>query len=174
MDAFKKVVYLGLWKPEHARRSMPVFCEITWTQKEKGMELSIHGSINPNSAGNAYSCGQIDMSLKGHVRRFTALGKGWNYGKIHHFLNLWGEWHLNAMRAGTVAQTQALKVKRLAEPDWNRMGDFKETCAFLESQGLQPDNGYSYGSQWLHEEVPEEVIQWLHALPESERVPAWV
>lgn len=34
--------------------------------------------------------------------------------------------------------------------------------------------GYKYGSAWLHEEVPADVIAELAALPESSTKPAWV
>lgn len=33
---------------------------------------------------------------------------------------------------------------------------------------------YRYGSKWLFEEVPAEVLDWLAALPETDRQPAWV
>ena len=44
----------------------------------------------------------------------------------------------------------------------------------LRKVGLHPDNGYLYGSAWLKEEVPTEVLAYLHALPESKLTPAWV
>ena len=34
--------------------------------------------------------------------------------------------------------------------------------------------GYAYGSQWLREEVPADVLAFLAALPESALTPAWV
>jgi hypothetical protein len=34
--------------------------------------------------------------------------------------------------------------------------------------------GYKYGSEWLKEEVPAAVIDWLRALPDTDREPAWV
>ena len=37
-----------------------------------------------------------------------------------------------------------------------------------------PVCGYQYGSAWLKEEVPQEVIDWLFALPGAEQDPAWV
>lgn len=33
---------------------------------------------------------------------------------------------------------------------------------------------YPYGSKWLREEVPTEVVEWLKALPETDITPAWV
>ena len=37
-----------------------------------------------------------------------------------------------------------------------------------------PVCGYKYGSSWKKEEVPEDVIEWLFALPDSKVEPAWV
>lgn len=37
-----------------------------------------------------------------------------------------------------------------------------------------PVCGYKYGSSWLKEEVPEDVIAFLESLPESKITPAWI
>jgi hypothetical protein len=37
-----------------------------------------------------------------------------------------------------------------------------------------PVCGYKYGTAWLHEDVPQEVIDWLFALPDTPVRPAWV
>lgn len=34
--------------------------------------------------------------------------------------------------------------------------------------------GYKYGSQWLREDVPAEVLSWLRALPDADVQPPWV
>lgn len=43
----------------------------------------------------------------------------------------------------------------------------------LLTRKLRPD-GPGYGSNWYAEEVPEEVLGWLQALPASDVKPAWV
>lgn len=37
-----------------------------------------------------------------------------------------------------------------------------------------PVCGYKYGSAWIREEVPKDVIEWLFSLPDSTEKPAWV
>ena len=37
-----------------------------------------------------------------------------------------------------------------------------------------PVCGYKYGTKWLKEEVPQEVIDWLFNLPDTKVTPAWV
>jgi hypothetical protein len=34
--------------------------------------------------------------------------------------------------------------------------------------------GYRYGSAWLTEEVPADVLDFLRSLPTADRQPAWV
>lgn len=36
-----------------------------------------------------------------------------------------------------------------------------------------PECGYEYGSQWLHEDVPADVIAWLAALPDTDKPNPW-
>ena len=37
-----------------------------------------------------------------------------------------------------------------------------------------PVCGYKYGSKWLTVEVPADVLDWLQALPDTDKEPAWV
>lgn len=37
-----------------------------------------------------------------------------------------------------------------------------------------PVCGYKYGTEWKKEEVPEDIIDWLFSLPETEVEPAWI
>lgn len=53
---------------------------------------------------------------------------------------------------------------------WIRFDEFEEGILCKPC----PVCGYKYGTQWLKEEVPEEVIDWLFALPNSDKKPAWI
>lgn len=37
-----------------------------------------------------------------------------------------------------------------------------------------PVCGYKYGSSWIKEEVPQDILDWLFALPETKVTPAWI
>lgn len=37
-----------------------------------------------------------------------------------------------------------------------------------------PVCGYKFGTKWLSEEVPAEIVDWLDSLPETDKKPAWV
>lgn len=52
-------------------------------------------------------------------------------------------------------------------PEWSqkKIAKFWEVC---------PDCGHSLGSKCLYMEVPEEVLEWLNGLPETDIVASWV
>ncbi len=37
-----------------------------------------------------------------------------------------------------------------------------------------PVCGYKYGTKWIKEDVPEDIVDWLFSLPETEVTPAWI
>lgn len=75
---------------------------------------------------------------------------------------IWDNWHLNDMRAGTKKQEDFLrpykKVKNLS---------YDEACEILSKHDLLIDNGYGYGSAWLYEKVPEHLLEYLFTLTGS-------
>lgn len=119
-------------------------------------------------------------------------GPDWSAAMWLDFLDVWKRWHLNDMRAGCEHQRAAGWGTRPIDPT-------KPTTAYgkhFEGQRqdswnllgwVRPDEhpaglltlpcwycGYRYGTAWLREEVPADVLRMLRQLPESTRVPAWV
>jgi len=91
--------------------------------------------------------------------------KGWDTDKLNELIKIWNRWHLNNLRAGSPNQESALRNTKITR------AFYPQAIAYLESLGLHPDpnclvNGkpYSYGSRWLKEELPEEVIKYLESL----------
>ena len=76
------------------------------------------------------------------------------------FYQIWDRWHLNDMRAGTPAQTEVLRDLFAVRPG----SDYDKQCEFLKEKGLLVDNGYVYGSAWLREELPQDVVEYIEAL----------
>lgn len=144
---------LGRRLPNGGHALVPVFLTVEWD----GKRLSMSGVEGPERDGHAWgSCGQIDMHPWGYVAT-----PGIDLGRIR---AVWGAWHLNDMRAGTVAQTLALRdMPAAVYPE----SHYDKACAYLASKGLNPDNGYAYGSRWLHEDVPADVVDFLQSLPDD-------
>lgn len=165
----EKIVRAGK-VPEYKRNGSPVFanvfCRVTLHDNGR---LSITGVVGPLKSGNAYgSCGQIVDTLRdpAFVPR-----DGFN---ARRFADVWDRWHLNDMRAGSPAQETYIR-EHLND---GKRREYPEVCALLESAGLNPDpeTGYRYGSAWMREEVPADVIAWLFsdAVPVTDVAPAWV
>lgn len=137
-----------------------VFCKISIVNGK----LSIVGVEGPKSNGNCKgSCGQIDP-LK--IDNFKPL---WNQELVDKLNVIWDRWHLNDMRAGTILQEKAIR-------EWvvNNRYDYTSACEYLKSINLYEDGDYKYGTAWLKEDLPVDVIDFLCNLPDSKLVPAWV
>ncbi len=76
--------------------------------------------------------------------------------------DMWDRWHLNDMRAGTPKQEEAIRELRRTQHKGYR---YDEACDYLREIGLLVDDGYKYGTSWLTEEVPQDVLRWLFSLP---------
>ena len=152
--------------PQYNGRKYPMFCEITFDDGR----LSITGVIGPNQRGNAIGgCGQIVMEfdhenkahndsryddpIKASSLRFAP---GWNRAKWYKFIEYWHDWHLNDMHAECEHQEKL---------GWTFETHPCEPC---------PTCGYKLGTAWTKRSVPQEVIDWLERLPETDREPAWV
>lgn len=149
--AFKKTLRVGTAQIGNRRASVYIFV------KFNGSELSITGVEGPLASGNALgSCGQIDMHLKPAM---IAPAAAWSMTDIEKLWTIWDRWHLNHMQSGDAAQMAWLH----ANPDVPM--DFKARKAALAAAGL----GDHYGSKWWIEAVPSDVLDWLKALPDSDK-----
>lgn len=74
---------------------------------------------------------------------------------------VWERWHLNDLRAGTYRQEEAL---RSVKDTFDRLNWYDEACKYLSSLDLLFDGEYKYGSAWLTEELPEDVIEYIESL----------
>lgn len=79
---------------------------------------------------------------------------------------LWRDWHLNDMQAGTEAQSAAVKEAKLAGEIGTR-DYYGDACKALEARGLLTDRGYKYGSKWLTRRLPMAVQQEIVSLCEK-------
>lgn len=173
----KKVVRLGTFTPTWRKRPIDIFCSIEF---ENG-RLSISGVEGPTRSGNcAGSCGQIDSHWRENVKNISP-APGWTHDMLAKFFAIWNRWHLNDMRAGSPDQEAYLREHKAEFPGYPT-SYYDWACSVLKKVQLQPDSEctndagepYSYGSAWLFEEVPDDVLDFLAALPDSDKKPAWV
>lgn len=148
-----------------------LFVTIKWD----GHRLSLTGVSGPLPSGDARGgCGQI----LGELDEVTVWAQGWDADKAARLKALWKRWHLNDMRGGSPAQEAWLRANPVSAvyPE----SHYAKACEALAAAGLHPDpsyerNGkpYRYGSAWLTEEVPPEVVAELFALPVADRPNPW-
>lgn len=178
---------------KESNQSHPTFIKIEYDEKEG--RLSLSGVVHPYTNGNAWGgCGQIIMDFKEYDDRGymnindVTPSDGWDYAMIKQLLDYWDKWHLNDMRSACEHQ-RALgwtyethhgmfvdvprKVVVIDEYDDGTAND--PIQKWNEYKGhICPECGYSIGSAWLQESVPDHVLAWLFALP-STRIPyAWI
>lgn len=151
------------------------YCKIVY----KDGRLSISGVEGPRRGGNCKgSCGQILTSYREYDPKGykgiedLSVPDGWTHDLQRQFFDTWQRWHLNDMRAGTPRQEAYLRKKNFRVTHYQSYYD--EACKALSAAGINPDEGYIYGTKWLTEEVPAEVLDFLAGLPETRKTPAWV
>lgn len=152
MENFKSTHYLG------NASGASIYIGITFENDN----LRISGVVRPTSYGNCYACGQINDYLKD----INKLDSNWTVGMITKLSEIWSEWHLNDLNSGTEKQMKWIDNN---SPD-NR--DYKHLLKIMPPDILV-DDGYKYGSGWIHKEVPADVVEWLKNLPETSRQCPW-
>lgn len=111
--------------------------------------LSLVGN-GRHGSGQVYEYLTTDKSAPGFTRFHC-----------HKLQYIWERWHLNDMKAGTPRQEEAVR-------NWKRNNlnkGYNEACEMLSELGILVDDGYRYGTSWLKEEVPVDVLEWLFSLP---------
>lgn len=160
-------------------REVSVFCKIEF----KHGKLSIKGVEGPLRNGDCHgSCGQITIDYT-KIKRFA---EGWTFRMVERFRDIWDEWHLNDMRPYSPEMKAAGWHKRASIPVWvtDENGRKRETTLGwltpaehpegLLGRKLNINDSKGYGDAWWLEEVPDDVLAWLQALPDADRAPAWV
>jgi hypothetical protein len=165
MTDFTNVVRIGS-KQTYNGRYYSVYCSI----KYNAGALSITGVEGPLSGGICLGgCGQI----VNHIKPIKRYAKGWNKKLLDKFIEVWHEYHLNDLCAGTREQEECIKKYGATNMSYSNQ------CELLKVHGLYqvslPDGTlYTYGTSWLAKDVPEHVLEWLYELPNTDRNPAWV
>jgi len=167
MDNFTKVIRPGTTTTWNGRR-MSVFCTIEYQDGR----LSITGVEGPLSSGNCLgSCGQIETSMDLTYLACFHFAPHWNRDMLNEFLSIWRRWHLNDMRAGTPEQMACLETHIYQHSYGDHYLWAKNILAYakLDPVTLPDGTEYYYGTRWLFEPVPEDVLAFLVNLPDADK-----
>jgi hypothetical protein len=97
-----------------------------------------------------------------HLKIFMLENNGVSTREI---IDIWQRWSSNHLRAGTEKQEQLVtefkQQRNIKYPEQYSMKFYEECSKFLSAQNSFIDNGYVYGTQWLIEPIPEDVVNKL-------------
>lgn len=167
MDNFTKIIRPGTTTTWN-RRFISVFCTI----KYQDGRLSITGVEGPLPSGNALGgCGQIEMGMDAVYMGDFRFAPGWTAELFAEFLAVWRRWHLNDTRAGTPEQMACLDthIYQRSYGDYYLWAKNVLAYAKLDPVILPDGTEYYYGTRWLFEPVPEDVLEFLVNLPDADK-----
>jgi len=124
--------------------------DIELKESKNGLIFSASGFIWDSQHRYYISCGQ---NLEELLRLFPTDKKLLEIGDV------WCEYHLNALQAGTQKQTDFLRLHK------NKLiGDYYNlACLLLKENNLLFDRGYKFGASWLYKEIPAEIVARIKA-----------
>jgi len=150
MRELNEVIVLGkvaYTNPKY--RNNLVDIQVKLTEKPKGLVFTMSGNVWDSMKTDIVSGGRMCYEL-------PTLFPG-NPG-LKRLVRIWEEWHLNDLNAGTARQELALK-ERVNKP---KSHSYTEDCEYLKSIDLHIDNGYAYGTAWLFQEIPNDIVEEIH------------
>jgi len=123
------------------------YIDLQPVSKDKAIELSICGNIWNSKHTDCERAGQCIDTI---AELFPARKD------VRRIKEVWEQYHLNDMRAGTKKQVDAIEAWRT---ETNTTGyAYDEEKKYLESIDLLTDNGVIWGHQWLFMPIPTNII----------------
>lgn len=114
-------------------------------------ELSICGSIWDSKHYDIECGGQCLDTIKEYLP---------NNKTVSRICEIWEQYHLNDMNAGSKRQTDFLT--KLKDSGW--IYSYDSAKDQLKNAGLLMDKGYIYGSAWLYRPIPTEIINEIESI----------
>lgn len=147
----------------------------TWKRPHFTAHYIEGASINGNAWG---SSGYAGSHMIEHYDLAADLEycEGWDAESFKKLLEVCDLWHLNGTRAGCehqmanwdlAAELEVAGKKKRA--NWVTATEHPDGCLSKPCEVC----GYRYGSAWLFEELPREVIAYVEALPDAGEPCAW-
>lgn len=183
---FKHTFSLGKvsWEREKHRRINEVTIEATLKLKET-TQLN-WDTLEPvtdgedwifSASGNVWNAPHTDIITGGQIID-TLYGRF--KSRIELMFSMWEKYHLNDLKAGTKAQTEAIAAweavgntpasdcdEKHTFPKAFNTTSYDERCEYLKSIGLYYDRGYKYGSQWLFMPIPANDVYAIQTMLET-------
>jgi hypothetical protein len=137
-------------------------------------ELSITGTVRKPDRSDAYTCGQICDTVQEYFGKSRT---------IRRICEIWQRYHLNGMRAGTRVQMEALAGLKFTTGEFYKLRcevlaekhlldvpipeESRENFRYMVGADGELPTTYRFGSAWLYEPIPPEVLDELRQLIDS-------
>jgi len=124
--------------------------------------LSIVGNVWNLSRSDINSGGQNEDELREALNNGELkLKENISEKEFEKLLDIWDEWHLNDMNAGTERQKKIIK-EHMDDEKYQQLDKFYDRPkAILKDFEADPDNGYNWGSAWLYRPLPKDVVDFV-------------
>lgn len=126
------------------------------------VELGISAGSWNLSRSDITQGGQMQDTLreefdKGNMKLKSSI----SHDEFKKLLNIWDQWHLNDLNAGTDAQRKILDEHE-NDSKYQKLDKFLDRPrAILKDFKSNPDRGYDYGSAWLYRPIPDDVVDFI-------------
>lgn len=164
--------FCDIWDEWHLN-DMRAYCrhmkKLGWDE-EAGKEITLyHYKLRPEAASKQKDAEKDAIRhLKGG-KSFTPTEEQVFYANLKYFLDVYDPINEETAKyyepyKGLHGETEK-KILGWVRYDEDKRGLIGRPC---------PECGYKYGTAWLKEDVPDDVVQWLFNLPDTKKQPAWV
>ena len=154
---YKKDLLVG--KARRSRINGPANCQayvnIELREGENGTELSICGEIWNHLKTDVFLSGQCLDDMPDFISLWLV-----SRSKFERIREVWKRWHLNDLNPGCEHQRALMPIIiRERGDDFFNISNY-DAIIDLPVFGYCPFcDGYIYGSAWLHEELPAEIVE---------------
>ncbi len=132
---------------------------------DTGLKLSISASEWNLSRSDCTQCGQMQDSLKREFQdRKLKLKSVVSDNDFRKLLDIWNEYHLNDIKAGTEKQLDLISQYRDSEKYADKDVFLDRPEAILKDHNANPDGDWKYGHGFLFRPIPASEIKFIKDL----------
>jgi len=155
-DVTRAIIHVELHDKEN---DVAPYKDVDLNECERYTEITLSASVwrKGDRANDPSSSGQCLDEIRAHW--------GDDDEDVRELVALWERWHLGGMRAGCREQEDFLR-EHPVEARYPE-SHFEKASEALAAAGLNPCRGYKYGTAWLVERAPEDVVKRVVELCEA-------
>ena len=161
----KKLIDVGRVAGEEFwfEKTLKVTLEIELRKEEKGQVLSICGNVWNLRLTDILAGGQINNELRRWLNK-DKLILSISKDKLSRILDIWDRWHLNNLNTGCEHQKKLMnEIRKEKGEDFFYASNY-DSILKIPAFNKCPECGYKYGSAWMFEPLPNEVIEFVEGL----------